>query len=116
MINLVSNDGLPSMAITLKNANTGEPDDPDTWDAINVSDPTAIVYMKFRKQGETVIIDTMACVNETDGEDGKVILIWSATALAGLEAGLYEGELYIDFNGTIQTVYDQVLFNIRDDF
>lgn len=116
MINLTANDGLPSLAITLKNANTGEPDDPDTWDAIDVSDPTSVVYMKFRKQGETAIIDTMVCVNETDGSDGKVVLIWPVTALADLEAGIYEGELYIDFNGTIQTVYDQVLFNIRADF
>lgn len=116
LINLVSNDGLPSLAITLKNANTGEPDDPDTWDPIDVSDVTAVVYMKFRKQGSTTIIDTMTCINETDGTDGRVVLIWSPTALAGLTAGLYEGELYIDFNGVIQTVYDVVRFNIREDF
>jgi len=116
MINLVSNDGLPALAITLKNANTGESDDSDTWDPIDVSDANDTVYMKFRAKGSDVIIDTMACVNENDGSDGKVIMIWSATALSGLAAGLYEGELYIDFNGTIQTVYDQVDFNIRDDF
>ena len=116
MINLVANDGLPAMAITLKNANTGESDDSDTWDPIDVSDPNDVVFMKFRKKGSTVIIDTMVCVNENDGSDGKVIMVWSATALVGLESGLYEGELYIDFDGTIQTVYDEVNFNIRADF
>jgi len=116
MINLVANDGLPAMAITLKNAKTGESDDSDTWDPIDVSDANDIVYMKFRKKGTAVIIDTMVCVNETDGADGKVIMVWSPTALAGLVSGLYEGEIYIDFNGTIQTVYDEVNFNIRADF
>lgn len=116
MINLVTNDGLPSLAITLKNANTGDPDDPETWDPIDVSDPTTTVYMTFRKQGETTIIDNMACVNETDGTDGKVIMIWSATALSGIVPGLYQGEIYIDFNGVTQTVYDLVDFNIRQDF
>lgn len=116
LLDLVANDSLPSLAITLRNANTGEKDDPETWDAIDVSDPSTVVYMKFRKQGETAIIDTMTCVNETDGTDGKVVLVWSATALQGLTAGLYEGEIYIDFNGSIQTVYDVVRFNIREDF
>lgn len=116
IINLTANDGLPAMAIILKNANTGEPDDSDTWDPIDVSDVNDIVYMKFRKKGTTTIIDTMVCVNENDGSDGKVIMIWSVTALAGLVAGLYEGEIYIDFDGSIQTVYDEVNFNIRADF
>ena len=115
MINLVNNDGLPSLSIWLRNAATGEPDDPDTWDAIDLSSVTDLAYMKFRAQGSTTIIDTIALVNETDGSDGKQVLIWTPTALA-VDAGLYQGEIYIDFNGTIQTVYDIVEFNIRDDF
>ncbi len=30
--------------------------------------------------------------------------------------GMYEGEVNIDFNGAIQTVYDLMKFRVRDSF
>lgn len=105
IIKLVANDNLPQVLLTLTDDTTGLP--------IDVS--AATVSVKFRAQGSTVILSTLACTNQNTGADGKVLLNFPGTSLA-VAAGMYEGEIEINYGGSIQTVYDILKFKVRSDF
>lgn len=106
-IKLVSGDSKPTITITLTDAETGEP--------IDVSAVTTTVNLKFRAAGTTTLLDTIACV-VLDGVNGIVSFDFSGGELAGLDAGLYEGEVEIDFNGATQTLWEPLKFRVRDEF
>ena len=71
---------------------------------LNLSESTTKVYFSFRKAGaSTLIVDAQECTKVLNGETGWVQFDWPATALDDLDAGVYEAEVYIDFNGEIIT-------------
>ena len=107
VIKLVQNDNLPEITLTLTDANSGS--------AIDVSDPTTSVKVRFRAVGSTTLIATLDCVNVNSGTDGKV-KFWFPNNTLDVEAGAYEGEIEINFNGNKQTVYDILKFKLREDF
>ena len=114
-IKYVSGNLRPLLKFTLKDKNTGDPYDPDTWLPMDLTATT--VTMQFRKQGTTVVIDTLASTFDTDGTDGKIT--FSMTALAsgdGSQEGNYEGEIDISYGGELLTVYDTVPFLFRKGF
>ena len=118
-INLVANDTKPEINLTLKDSNTAaagltlDPDDSDTWSAIDISDPA--VTVKFRALGASTVLDTMTCIN-TVPIDGKCYIPWGADTLA-VSAGTYEGEISLTYtSGGILTLFDRLKFKIRDDF
>ena len=118
-INLVANDTKPEINLTLKDSNTAaagltlDPDDSDTWSAIDISDPT--VTVKFRALGVSTVLDTMTCI-KTAPTDGKCYMPWGADTLA-VSAGTYEGEISLTYtSGGILTLFDRLKFKIRDDF
>lgn len=106
-VRLVSGDGKPSITVTITDEVTGDP--------IDVSAVTTTVYLKFRQSGTTDLLDTITCT-VLDGVNGVVSFDFSTGTLTGLDAGLYEGELEIDFNGVTQTLYDLIKFRVRDEF
>ena len=109
-IKWVSEDTLSTLDFTLKDANTGDPCDPDTWDALDVSGYT--ISMPFRKKGTTTLIDTLTGSFVTDGTDGKITYTMTATA-ADNPAGQYEGEIVLTSGSDTFTVYDTVEFLFR---
>ena len=118
-INLVANDTKPEINLTLKDSNTAaagltlDPDDSDTWSAIDISDPA--VTVKFRALGASTVLDTMTCI-KTAATDGKCYIPWGADTLA-VAAGTYEGEISLTYtSGGILTLFDRLKFKIRDDF
>ena len=74
-INLVSGDTLPELTFTLRDSNTAasgkvlDSDDSDTWSPIDVTG--AVVRLRIRELGSTVIKSTLTCT-VTDGINGKV--------------------------------------------
>ncbi len=112
-IKWVKGDTKPAINVDLKDDETGDPADPDSWDPIDVSAGTTIVTMVFRKIGDSTIIDTIVFTKISGGAGGKIFLKLTATA-AGVSAGLYEGEIIIDYNGETQTVYDKLRFSFRE--
>lgn len=114
-IPLVKGDDGPDINITLKDANTGDPGDPDSWDGIDVSDPDTTVSMKFRKLNTTTVLETITLSKVDGGNNGDLVLVWNITSL-DVDAGNYEGEIEIDENGKIQTVFDTLKFKIREQF
>ena len=118
-INLVAGDTKPEINFTLKDSNTAaagltlDPDDSDTWSAIDISDPA--VTVKFRALGASTVLDTMTCI-KTVPIDGKCYIPWGADTLA-VSAGTYEGEISLTYtSGGILTLFDRLKFKIRDDF
>lgn len=103
-IKLVQGDNLPYIRLALKNADETPMD---------VSDATVVV--KFRASGTTVTLSVLTCTFVTDGTDGLVVFNFPGETLS-VPAGLYEGEIEIDFAGQIQTVYNLLKFQVREDF
>lgn len=112
-IKLVQGDTLPYIKLTLA--------DPATGERINVSDGDVVVRLKFRAAGSTTVLSTLICekvaetVGATPGSTG-VVRFNFPTGTLNVEPGLYEGEVEMDFDGAIQTVYEVLKFNVRQQF
>lgn len=107
-IKLVQGDTLPNITLTLT--------DPATGEIIDVTDADIVVRVKFRAAGSDTVLSTIIC-DKVGGvqHKGKVRFNFSGGVL-DVEPGLYEGEVEIDFDGQIQTVYDVLKFNVRQQF
>lgn len=103
-IKLVRGDNLPYIKLSLKNADETP---------LDVSDATVVV--KFRAEGSDATLSVLSCAFVTDGTDGLVSFNFPGNTL-DVPAGLYQGEIEIDFAGQIQTVYNLLKFLVREDF
>lgn len=103
-IRLVSGDNRPYVKLTLKDAD-GTP--------MNLTAATVRVY--FRAAGTTNILSTIPCTLIGSGSTGEAQFNFPGTTL-DVPAGAYEGEIEIDFGGEIQTVYDILKFQVREQF
>jgi hypothetical protein len=78
----------------------------------------ATVRLKFRKKRTTIILFTLTNITiaPVDLPNGQALFEFLAANL-DLDAGLYEGEIEVTFsNSNIETVYEIIDFQIRDDF
>jgi len=107
IIRLVKGDELPNVIITLTDDVAGT--------ALNVSAVTTVVKVKFKAVGGTSTLSTITCTNVTDGSDGKVQFNFTSGVL-DVDPGEYEGEIVVDQNGSLQTVYDVLRFRVRANF
>ena len=107
VIKLVKGDELPLIVLTLTDdvANT----------ALDLSAGTTSVSVKFRAVGGTSVLSTISCAKTTDGSDGKVQFSFSGCVLDVAE-GMYEGEIIVNYNGSLHTVYDLLKFRVRGSF
>lgn len=112
-IKLVQGDTLPYIKLTLT--------DPATGERINVADADVIIRVYFRAAGSTTVLSTFTCskvleAGGTTAGDTGVVRFNFPTGALDVEPGLYEGEVEVDFDGQIQTVYDVLKFNVRSQF
>lgn len=119
-INVVAGDDKPEINLIIKDSNTAlagqtlDPDDSDTWDLVDISNPT--ITVKFKKLGESTILDTLNCTKVAPYTNGECFMTWNLTTL-DVVAGLYEGEIVLTYdNGRIQTLFDKLKFKVREDF
>lgn len=122
-IKLVQGDTYPQINVTIYDEATGKPTDLRQ----------ATVLLKFRETGSTTIRSTLTgsltagftdengntvynpAPYDEDGGGGGVVFSWDADDLD--VAGSFEGEVEVTFpNNRIQTVYDVVRFQIREQF
>lgn len=106
-IKLVQGDNLPYIRLSLT--------DPTTGDPINVSDADCVVRVYFRAANTTTVLNTIVCEKVGGGTSGIVRFNFPDGVL-DVEPGPYEGEVEIDFDGTVQTVYEVLKFNVRSQF
>ena len=103
-IKVVQGDELPQIVLTLTD---------DTANSVlDLSLSTTSVSIKFRKRGTTTTLSTISTTKSTDGSDGKVTFNFAGGVL-DVDPGEYEGEIVINYNGTLQTVYDLLKFRVR---
>jgi|TARA_A100001388_G_scaffold95474_1_gene69352 5,10-methenyltetrahydromethanopterin hydrogenase len=107
VIRLVKGNSKPDIILTLTDDGTGG--------AIDLSAPTTTVTVKFRKQNTTTVLSTINANKVSGGATGQVQFDFAGGVL-NVDAGMYEGEVNIDFNGSLQTVYDLIKFRVRDNF
>lgn len=119
-IDLVAGDDKPEINLTLRDSNaaapgfTLDPDDPLTWDPIDLTDVTIQVH--FRALGSTVVLDTMQCVKVAPFTNGTCYMPWNLDTL-DVAAGTYEGEIELTYSDTRKlTVFDLLKFKVREDF
>ena len=104
-IKVVKGDELPQIVLTLTD---------DTANSVlDLSLSTTSVSIKFRKKGTTTTLSTISTTKSTDGSDGKVTFNF-AGGILDVDPGEYEGEIVVNYNGTLQTVYDLLKFRVRD--
>ena len=107
VIRLVKGDELPNIIVTLTDDVANAP--------FNVSAVSTVVKVKFKAVGGTTTLSTITCTNLTDGTDGKVQFNF-ANGVLDVDPGEYEGEIVVDQNGSLQTVYDVLRFRVRSNF
>lgn len=103
-IKLVKGDELPQIVLTLT--------DDTSNTAVDLSAGTTSVNIKFRKKGTTTTLSTISTSKTNTGSDGKVHFNFAGGVL-DVDPGEYEGEVVINFSGSVQTVYDVLKFRVR---
>lgn len=106
-IKLVQGDNLPYVRLILTDPTTGAP--------VNVSDPSIVVRVYFRAAGTEDVLSTIVCTKVPGGLN-NVVRFNFPDGVLDVEPGPYEGEVEIDFDGQIQTVYEVLKFNVRSQF
>jgi len=106
-IKLVQGDNLPWIRLTLTDPQTGGP--------IRVDDPDIVVRVYFRAAETVEVLSTIVC-EKVDGGANGIVRFNFPNGVLDVEPGPYEGEVEIDFDGQIQTVYDVLKFNVRSQF
>ena len=117
VIRLVKGDELPNIIVTLTDDVANAPFNvsavPDP--VITLLSASTVVKVKFKAVGGTTTLSTITCTNLTDGTDGKVQFNF-ANGVLDVDPGEYEGEIVVDQNGSLQTVYDVLRFRVRSNF
>lgn len=103
-IKLVQGDNRPYITLTLRDAD-GTP--------INLNGATVNVY--FRAVGTTQVLSTIPCTLVGGGTSGVVTFNFPGATL-NVPAGMYEGEVTINFGSEVQTIYEVLKFQVREQF
>lgn len=104
---LVANDTGTQISATITRSDTDLPQD--------LTECTSIT-LHFRRKGSATIIESITGV-VTDAANG-IVAFPMTTALVGLTAGNYEGEIEVVFvsGSLIETIYEVLKFKVRSDF
>ncbi len=108
---LVEGDNLPNVQVTLTNTATGKPLDLSA--ATNGFTPT--LTAKMRQMGTTTVLAVIPVTFVNSGSDGLVEFAFAGNTLQ-VAAGMYEFEIDINWNGSIQTVFDTLRARVRQRF
>lgn len=108
---IIEGDAFPEPGLTLKDRNTGERNDPDTWEPIDVSDANTSVRVDFREPGDTTIVATVTCTKVSNGTYGEVFFAFPSAIYNNV--GKYEGEIVIDRNGATETVDEKLNVKVK---
>ncbi len=116
IIEVTQGDDLPSVSLDLKDSNSGERTDPETWDAIDLSNVTTITTIKLRlKGGDGTVLATATTTKVNTGSDGKLAMVWPSGFLDNAP-GNYEGEIAVSYNSLIQTIAQALKIRILPQF
>lgn len=111
IVRLVQGDRRPIVTVQLTDKSTGA--------AVDIDAATTSVYLKFKLQNATTVLQTITG-DKVAGFPGLVSFTFPAAAL-DVAAGTYQGEVSIDFLNTtpgtvVQTCLDLITFILCEDF
>jgi hypothetical protein len=107
VIRLVQGDERPFIILSLTDDITGT--------AIDLSNPNTSVLVRFREAGTTQEPAVINCQILSPATGGKAVFNFVGGVL-DVEPGMYEGEVVINFDGEIETVYETLRFRVRENF
>ena len=107
VIKVVKGDELPIITLTLTDDVANTP--------LDLSNVNTTVSVKFRAVNTTTVLSTIACSKLNNGTDGKVTFNFTGGVL-DVDEGMYEGEIIVNYNGSLHTVYDLLKFRVRGSF
>jgi len=107
VIRLVQGDEKPLVIVTLTDDITNTP--------LDLTASTTTVQVKFREQGQTTVLSTISCAKINNGVAGQIQFDFNGGVL-DVDPGMYEGEIVVNYNGELQTVYEIIRFRVRDNF
>jgi Mg-chelatase subunit ChlD len=107
VIRLVKGDERPVIILTLTDDVTGAP--------IDLSSTSTSASVRFRAAGTTTVLSTIVCSKIGTGATGQIQFDFSGGVL-DIDPGMYEGEVVLNFNGQVQTVFDTIRFTVRSSF
>lgn len=107
VIRLVQGDERPLVIVTLMDDVTNTP--------VDLTAATTTVQVKFREQGSTTLLSTINCAKINGGIAGQVQFDFNGGVL-NVDPGMYEGEIVINYDTEVQTVYETMRFRVRDNF
>tara|TARA_A100001011_G_scaffold363919_1_gene414199 strand:+ start:1015 stop:1353 length:339 start_codon:yes stop_codon:yes gene_type:complete len=108
VIRLVKGDEKPLITVTLT--------DDSNSSAMDLSASSTSITVKFRAKGSTTTLATITTTKVGDGTAGQFTFDFAGGVLTNASAGAYEGEIVVNFNSNIHTVYDLLQFRVRDSF
>ena len=115
-IRLVQGDDLPGVSLYIRDSNkaaTGQEldrKDPSTWAPVNLTGAflsTAVSELGANKQTDTVVIAI------ADAPNGKVIMHLDDSSFMN-KVGQYDCEITVQFPAGRPTVYDRVIFDVKE--
>lgn len=106
LIHLVSGDTRPDLVFQVTNKNNGR--------VVDLTSSSISVFMKFRATHSVTTLADIAC-EKTDPESGECTLKWP-TGTLDVAAGRYEGEVYLNDGGDVQSDFEIQKFKLRDGF
>jgi hypothetical protein len=106
VINLVQGDNRPFVTLSLTD---------DAGSAIDLSDTTTTVRIYFRSVQSKEVLTIISTTKVNDGVTGKVIFNFPGDTLE-VKPGHYFGDVEIDFDGEVQTVFEPLQFHVREKF
>ena len=80
-----------------------------------MSPASTTVSVNVRLKGSTTIFENDSCFIVGDGSSGQITYVPSALLMAA-DLGTYEVEIYIDFNGSIQTMHERLNLKLTEQF
>tara|TARA_R110000796_G_scaffold132777_3_gene248195 strand:+ start:1441 stop:1773 length:333 start_codon:yes stop_codon:yes gene_type:complete len=105
---LVKNDNGPQIKATITRSDTGA--------AVDLGNATP--KLKFKKKNTAAVLSTIdsSTTDEADKEAGICQFSFTSSEL-DIVSGDYVGEIEINFsNGTIETIFEELEFTVREDF
>jgi len=113
-IALVKGDSRPLIQFRIDDANKDAP-------IADLANSTVTAGMLFREQGAEITLADIALTKVGDGADALLLLSFAKEAggswLDDLTVGyVYEGQVYLDFDGKRQTVQTKIRFPLREAF
>jgi hypothetical protein len=109
-IELSEGDALLELNVTLRDSNTGDPADPESWDVVDLSGSAARLDLYLA--GESVPMESFQFSKVNNGVNGEAYVPRQSCTMTAV-AGTYYGEIVITTSGLETTIQERIKFRVK---